>query len=90
MYLYLVLMSLAAKMAVSMANSSSYKLQVVFSDKQRATLGNLQEITDAESAAQVVRDALRIYESLVNAKRAGHRLLMEDPETGKRTYLEFL
>jgi len=44
--------------------AKSYKIQIQLSEKAKERLFELVERTEAESAAQVVRDALRIYDIL--------------------------
>lgn len=48
----------------SRAGSKSYKIQIQLSERAKERLFELVERTEAESAAQVVRDALRIYDIL--------------------------
>lgn len=55
----------------------SYKIQIQLSEKARDRLFELVDRTEAETAAQVVRDALRVYDILVGelAENDGELLL---------------
>lgn len=48
-----------------------YKIQIGLNPKQKDTLFALRKETGVDSAAQVVRDALRVYEFLVDELSSG-------------------
>ncbi|GEP61056.1 hypothetical protein RSO01_82220 [Reyranella soli] len=47
-------------------------------------LASLKEVTEASSYAEVVRNALRLYEAIINESKAGGELLLRD-KNGKTT-----
>lgn len=66
--------------------SQKYKIQIQLSQTSRDRLDQLVERTDAESSTQVVRDALRVYDILVEeltAKDSSLFLSTSDGETVK-------
>lgn len=58
----------------------THRFQITLSEKGYQRLTALQNATDAVSAADVVRDALRVYEALIDEAATGRHVLLEDPE----------
>ncbi len=64
--------------------STKYKIQIGLNPPQKSTLFALRKITGVDSAAQVVRDALRIYNHLVTEMKSGRKsFYIKDTETGE-------
>lgn len=59
-------------------SAEKYKIQIQLSERGKDRLFDLVEMTEAETAAQVVREALRVYDILVK----------ELQENGAELYLE--
>lgn len=63
---------------------NSYKIQIQLSPQQRTRLFKLRDVTEVESATQVVRDALKLYDHIVERVVLGDsRLFFEDKNTGR-------
>lgn len=57
--------------------AKAYKIQIQLSQKARDRLYELVEKTESESAAQVVREALRVYDILIEeTEERGNELMM--------------
>lgn len=64
-------------------SADRYKIQIQLSERAKNRLFELVEKTEAESAAQVVRDALRIYDVLLDeVEQHNSELYMKDGESG--------
>lgn len=65
------------------AGTEKYKIQIQLSEKAKDRLFELVEKTDAETAAQVVRDALRIYDILIDEMESnGNDLFLRQGASG--------
>ncbi len=65
-------------------SAERYKIQIQLSERAKNRLFELVEKTEAESAAQVVREALRIYDVLIDeVEEHNSELFMKDGETGE-------
>jgi len=53
-------------------------------DDVQADLARLQEQTGKASIAEVVREAIEVYRSLMNARAKGTELLFEDAKSGEK------
>ena len=68
-----------------------YKIQITLGQRQKNVLFNLREETGVESAAQVVRDALRVYQYPVEELSDGSKeLSITDNDTGKVTTVKLI
>lgn len=54
------------------------------SDEVIDELTRQQEATGKGSVSEVIREAVEVYRSLLNAKEAGLNLYFESPETGEK------
>lgn len=55
------------------------RLQINLSDRAYDRLVRLRDLTDAMSVADVVREALRAYDALIEETQEGKRIVLEDP-----------
>ena len=58
----------------------AHRFQITLSEKGYQRLSVLQQATDAVSAADVIRDALRVYEALVKETIDGNHIVVEDAD----------
>lgn len=65
-----------------------YKIQIQLSEGAKDRLFELVERTESETAAQVVRDALRLYDILTDEIGNGGELLLKSKETGETVRLK--
>lgn len=56
------------------------RVQINLSERAYNRLEELKSKTDALSAADVVREALRVYEALVDEVNSGKTIVLEDPD----------
>jgi hypothetical protein len=63
------------------SRSESHRIQFDFEEGAYQRLENLRKETESPTKAEVVRQALRIYEWLVKKAYEGKRLVLEDNET---------
>lgn len=69
-------------MSSNVAEAKSRRLQFEFSPDAYARLERMKEETDASSFAELVRNALRVYDWVKQKERDGYELaLMKDNET---------
>lgn len=61
---------------VKVEKPESKRVQMELAPKSLSRLKRLQDITEAASYAEVVRNALRLYEALVNEHENGGELLV--------------
>lgn len=57
--------------------SSSKRIQMDMPPTSVERLKRLQEVTEAASYAEVMRNALRLYEALIDERVAGHEILVK-------------
>ena len=68
--------------------AKTYKIQIQLSEKAKERLFELVDRTEAESAAQVVRDALRVYDILnEEVDEKGNDLLLRSGSSGETVLL---
>lgn len=68
--------------------AKSYKIQIQLSEKAKERLFELVERTEADTAAQVVRDALRIYDILIDEiENNGSELMLRSGKTNETVRL---
>lgn len=63
------------------ASGGTRRIQMEMPPKSVERLKRLQEITEAASYAEVMRNALRLYESLIEETAAGHQILVKRGDT---------
>ena len=56
------------------------RLQITLSERAWRRLDELKAKTDASSATDVIRDALRLYDALVDEVNKGKTLVLESPD----------
>ena len=56
------------------------RVQLELPSKSMDRLSQLKEITEASSNAEVIRNALRLYESIIYEVESGHKIMVEDEE----------
>jgi hypothetical protein len=59
---------------------SSTRVQLELPEKSMARLLALKEMTEASSYAEVIKDALRLYEHFVSQVEQGNQLMLKDKE----------
>ena len=74
----------AKQQSTAKSKGGTYKLQISLSPKGRHRLEELQAFSEAESATQIVREALRLYDILADEVKQGRRIFTEHPETNER------
>lgn len=68
-----------------------YKIQITLNPRQKNILFALRDETGVESAAQVVRDALRVYQYLVDELATGESdLFLNERATGNLTKVKLI
>lgn len=66
------------------ATSSSpklYKVHIQLSERAYQRLLSLKERADLMSVSEVVREALRVYDALIDETSKGKSLILQDPKT---------
>jgi hypothetical protein len=76
----LVFPGLEDKSSTSSTRSSSVRLNLVLPDKSASRLERLKKITEASSFAEVIRNAIRIYEALVMEYEKGNKVQIVDKD----------
>lgn len=59
--------------------AEAYRVQIRLTTRGHDRLMRMQELSEASTAADVVRDALRVYEAVIEAIAAGKHVVIEDP-----------
>lgn len=59
------------------------RLNLALSQKSKSRLERLVALTEAESGAEVIRNALQLYEVMVNHSIGGKEFLIRDKSTGE-------
>lgn len=72
---------------VKLAGPPKVRLNLALPPSVIERLDRLQTLTEAESATEVIRRALALYESYVLAGKAGHAVYVED-DKGRRAPLK--
>ena len=76
--------------AIQRSSSKTYKIQIQLSELAKNRLFELVDRTDADSAAQVVRDALRVYDILFHeVKENDQELVLRSKATGESELVRF-
>lgn len=65
------------------------RVQLDLAEKAMARLTYLKEKTEAPSYAEVVKNALRLYEAIIEEAEAGNTFQVKDPEGRVKEYLVF-
>lgn len=60
--------------------ATAYRVQIRLTKRGHDRLVRVQEISEASTSADVVRDAIRVYEVVVEAIAAGKHVVIEDPK----------
>lgn len=68
---------------------SSTRVQLELPDRAFERLKKLKEVTEAASYAEVLKSALRLYESLIQEAEAGNTVCIRKPD-GQETYCKLI
>jgi metal-responsive CopG/Arc/MetJ family transcriptional regulator len=63
-----------------MEKKATKRVQIELADKSFERLNALKDKTEATSYSEVMKNALRLYESIINQYDAGKRLYLKDVE----------
>jgi len=63
------------------ATSGAKRIQMDMPPRSVERLKRLQDLTEAASYAEVMKNALRLYEALINEVEAGHEILIKRGST---------
>jgi hypothetical protein len=74
-------------MAVLKDGGNRQRLQLEFSPQAFERLGHIRELAGAKNNAEVVRDALRVFEWFLEQKKANHKLQVVTDSTVKEVEL---
>ena len=69
------------------SNAERLRVQFDFSPQAFKRLENIRKLAEARSNAEVVRDALRVYEWFIEQKRANNKLQVVTGDTIKEVEL---
>lgn len=72
-----------------MSTPTVKRVQLDLQDKSMARLQELKSKTEASSYAEVVKNALRLYEAVVAEAEAGNSFLVRAPSGETREYVVF-
>lgn len=70
--------------------SETKRVQMDLPEKALDRLRDLRAETDAASYAEVVKNALRLYEALIKEVKAGNKFLVTTPDGGTKEYVVFV
>ena len=62
------------------------RVQLELPETSMQRLRTLREKTEAASYAEVIKNALRLYEALINETEEGHQVFVKDREGRETTY----
>lgn len=65
------------------------RVQLEMPPKSMERLAHLKDVTEASSYAEVIRNALRLYESMIEEVEDGHDVLVRDKDGRTTTYKIF-
>lgn len=68
---------------------SSKRLNLELSDKTQVRLQDLKTKTEATSYAEVIKNALRLYEAIVLEVEAGNAFMVREPSGKMKEYVIF-
>ena len=68
---------------------SNTRVQFDLPEKSYARLQELKLKTEASSYAEVVKNALRLYEAIISEAEAGNSFFVKEPEGNLREYMVF-
>lgn len=60
--------------------AAAFRVQIRLTKRGHDRLLRMQEVSEASTSADVVRDALRVYEAVIEAIAAGKHVVIEDPK----------
>ena len=63
----------------SRVERKSHRLQIDLPPRSAERLAKLKETTEAASHAEVIRNAIRLYEAMVHEVQAGRQFLVKEP-----------
>lgn len=72
-----------------MQNNGYKRVQFDLPEKSMARLQELKSKTEAASYAEVVKNALRLYEALIQETQAGNKFLVCDSAGSTKEYVIF-
>jgi hypothetical protein len=65
------------------------RVQLDFQEKSMLRLQSLKDKTEAASYAEVVRNALRLYEAVIEEHEQGNTFLVQAPDKSTKEYVIF-
>lgn len=84
------LISKATRALTSKKDRASHRLQLELPPRSMERLVKLKENTEAASHAEVIRNAIRLYEAMVSEAKAGREFFIKDPSGTIMPYKVFL
>lgn len=78
------------KMADALSVKKTHRVQLELPPRSMERLNHLKEATEAASYAEVVRNAIRLYEAMVSEAQQGRKFLIKDPSGTITPYNVFL
>lgn len=70
-------------------SSKTTRVQLELPERSMQRLVDLKELTEANSYAEVMKNALRLYEELINKHKEGNALLLKDKQGNVIEYRVF-
>lgn len=71
-------------------SKKTHRVQLELPEKSMKRLDSLKELTDASSYAEVIRNAVRLYEDMANEASRGQEFLIRDNNGNISKYRAFL
>ena len=72
-----------------MQDKRTHRVQLELPQKSMSRLTELKEKTEAWSYAEVIKNALRLYEALIEEAEAGNRFQIKSSEGDTKEYVVF-
>ena len=70
-------------------NTSNKRLNLELSEKTQTRLQDLKSKTEATSYAEVIKNALRLYEAVISEAEAGNAFMVREPSGQMKEYVIF-
>lgn len=71
------------------AKAKTTRVQLELPEKSMERLVTLKDKTEAASYAEVMKNALRLYESMISQYEGGKRLYLKDPQDPQGQLVEY-
>ena len=82
--------SLTRRLGTALSGKKTHRLQIELPPRSMERLIRLKEVTESASHAEVIRNAIRLYEAMVKEAKAGREFLVKDPSGTIIPYKVFL